>query len=87
MMHTFRLLQMAIEIGRDQKINVRRPDREFLLGIKSGKYEYEELLQMAHEKQEEMEAVFEQSGLREQPDLVYINSLAHSIRKHLYQAT
>ena len=86
MMHTFRLLQMAIEIGKDKKINVKRSDREFLLGIKSGKYEYEDLLKMAQEKQTEMEAAFEQSELREQPDLDYINSLAHSIRKRLYQA-
>ncbi len=86
MMHTFRLLQMAIEIGRDKEINVKRLDREFLLGIKSGKYEYEDLLQMAQKKQKEMDAAFEQSELRDQPDLEYINSLAYSIRKSLYQA-
>jgi len=52
MMHTFRLLQMAIEIANEKKINVRRPDRDFLLDIKSGKYEYDELLEMAKEKNE-----------------------------------
>jgi uncharacterized protein len=40
MMHTFRLLEMAKEIGESGEIVVKRPDREFLLNIKSGKDVY-----------------------------------------------
>ena len=35
MMHTFRLLEMALEIAREKQINVQRPNREFLLEIKN----------------------------------------------------
>ena len=47
MMHVFRLLLMAKEIAAEGKINVFRNDREFLLDIKQGKYEYDELVAKA----------------------------------------
>lgn len=85
MMHTFRLLDMAIEIGRDQKINVKRPNRDFLLGIKRGEYEYDRLLKMAEEKQVEMEAAFAHSSLPEQPDSAYLNELVYRLREKFYR--
>lgn len=54
MMHVFRLLEMAIEIGKEKKIKCKRAQSGFLLEIKSGKLEYEELLKMADLKKEEM---------------------------------
>ena len=84
MMHTFRLLEMAIEIAKEKKVNVRRPNRDFLLNIKSGKYEYDELLKMANEKQEEMEKAFENSELQEKPDREKINELTYRIREKFY---
>lgn len=86
MMHTFRLLEMAIEIGRDHAINVQRPNRDFLLSIKRGEFEYDDLLAMADKKQQEMESVFENSTLPDQPDITLINELAFEIRKGLYQS-
>lgn len=84
MMHVFRLLQMAIEIGREGKIQVRRPDRDFLLEIKSGKYAYEDLLIMAKEKQEEMEDAFAQSDLPDRPDVERIEELLVELRERFY---
>ena len=84
MMHTFRLLNMAIEIARQKQINVRREDRDFLLGIKSGAYEYEELLLLAKEKQTEMEQAFAASDLPEHPDLRYIRETTYEIRNMYY---
>jgi hypothetical protein len=85
MMHVFRLLEMAIEIGREKKVNVKRPNREFLLEIKSGKFEYEELLKMADLKQEEMEMAFENSTLPDEPDLAMINDLTYRLRDKFYK--
>ncbi len=85
MMHTFRLLEMAIEIGRDGIVNVKRPDRDFLLGIKAGNYEYDDLLKMANEKQLEMDRVFEKSILPESPDINAISELAFRIRERFYE--
>ena len=50
MMHTFRLLNMAEEIALYKEVFVSRKDRDFLLSIKSGKFEFNELIQMVEEK-------------------------------------
>lgn len=47
MMYTFHLLDMAAEILKDGQINVRRPNREELLRIRGGEYEYDDLIQRA----------------------------------------
>lgn len=85
MMHVFRLLEMATEIGNVGKVNVKRPNRDFLLDIKSGKYEYEELLIMANMKQSEMEFAFENSKLPDKPNLDYINDITFRIRDKFYK--
>jgi hypothetical protein len=84
MMHTFRLLEMAIEIGHNKVVNVVRPNRNFLLDIKSGRYEYEDLLVMAKEKQQEMELAFKHSDLPERPDIKMINELTFKLRDQFY---
>ena len=45
MMYVFRLLLMVKEIAVEGKINVFRHDRDFLLSIKKGKFEYDKLVQ------------------------------------------
>ncbi len=85
MMHVFRLLEMAIEIGKEKKVNVRRPNRDFLLDIKAGKFDYDELLKMAKMKQIEMESVFQQSSLQDKPDFKLINELTYILRDKFYK--
>jgi len=85
MLHTFRLLEMAIEIGRDKKINVLRSNRDFLLQIKSGAFEYDDLLAKAKLLQIEMENAFDNSDLPEKPDRELINDLAFRIRDRFYE--
>lgn len=84
MMHTFRLLYMAIEIAQEKKIKVRREDRDFLLKIKAGTFEYDELLNMAEAKRIKMERAFEQSDLPETPNLDYIQAMTFMLRKAYY---
>lgn len=84
MMHTFRLLSMAEEIGKEGKVHVRRPDRDFLLSIKKGNYEYEELVSQAESKLQEVKRIYEKSSLPEAPDLQKINSLLVEIREEFY---
>lgn len=85
MMHTFRLLNMAEEIAEYQEIRVQRADREFLLKIKKGEFEYEDLLNLAEEKIQRLETLFEQSSLPDTPDLPQINQLLVEIREGFYQ--
>jgi len=84
MMHTFRLLDMAIEIALEGRINVRRPNRKFLLKIKAGEFSYETLLEMAAEKQEEMKEAFAKSPLPDKPDIALIDGLTAKIRQEIY---
>lgn len=84
MMHTFRLLNCAEEIVREGKINVFRPDREYLLKIKSGAYEYEELLTMAEEKIEMLQQLYADSNLPDNPDENYLEQLLIETRKNIY---
>ena len=84
MMHTFRLLHMAIEIAQEKRVNVKRNDRDFLLKVKAGEYAYQELLEMAAQKQKHMESAFEKSDLPETPDLGHIKNLTFRLREELY---
>ena len=85
MMHTFRLLSMAEEIGKEGKINVRRDDRDFLLSIKRGEFEYKDLVQRAEKKIAEIAQIYESSILPKAPDLERIEQLLVGIRKELYR--
>ncbi len=85
MMHVFRLLLMAGEIATEQRINVRRPDRDFLLAVKRGDFEYEDLLEQAGTIQMKLPELFEESGLPDAPDLSLINDLLIGIRMAYYQ--
>ena len=85
MMHTFRLLHMAQEIAREHKVQVRRPDREFLLRIKSGEYLYDELVQRANDLIGQIEDDFARSDLPETPDPVIIEQLLVETREQYYQ--
>ena len=84
MMHTFRLLHMAKEIAFESTINVKRSDRAFLLDIKKGKFEYDELVSWAEERKLELEELYISSNLPERPDLNKINEILISIREEFY---
>jgi len=83
-MHTFRLLKMAKEIALEGSINVRRNDREFLLSIKNGEFEYEYLLKEAEKLKEELDILFMSSNLPESPNRHEINTLLKNMRKEFY---
>lgn len=84
MMHVFRLLMMAKEIATEGRINVFRKDREFLLAIKDGKFEYDDLLQQAEALKDELPALYQQSGLQDEPDVTSINDLLVKMREDYY---
>lgn len=84
MMHTFRLLHMAKEIGLSNEINVRRNNREFLLSIKNAEFEYDDLVFKAEKMKEELDTIYENSNLIEKPNLKEINKLVYKIREDFY---
>ncbi|WP_422858148.1 DNA polymerase beta superfamily protein [Flagellimonas sp. S174] len=84
MMHTFRLLHMAKEIASEHTIHVRRPDREFLLDIKHGKYEYDELVDWAENLKQDLENQYVKSTIPIRPQIEAINDLLYSLREKFY---
>ena len=85
MMHTFRLLNMAEEIAKEGTVNVRRHDRDFLLKIRSGAFDYEELVMLANEKVLLIDELYDKSALPLTPDLEKAENILIEIRGALYK--
>ncbi len=85
MMHTFRLLHMAEEIAKEGLINVRRTDREYLLRIKNGDFEYDDLVNEAEKIKSALEDFYDQSDLMARPDMDNVNKLLIDIRNEFYK--
>jgi uncharacterized protein len=85
MMHTIRLLQVAEEILREGQLNVRRPNREELLSIKSGNFQYEQLLEMAEQLMQKIETAYTLSKLQDAPDRDKVEKLLVEMRDELYR--
>jgi predicted nucleotidyltransferase len=84
MMHTFRLLNMAEEIALYREVIVHREDRDFLLKIRSGTFEFDTLMQMVEEKMERIKGLYEKSDLRDQPDIKKAENILIEIREEFY---
>lgn len=85
MMHTFRLLNMAEEIALHQKVMVYRHDREFLLNIRNGAFEFDELIQMIENKMEKIRELYLSSSLPDKPDTQKTENLLIEIRERFYK--
>jgi hypothetical protein len=85
MMHTFRLLDMAVEILAKGEVIVERPNREELLSIRAGEWEYDALIAQANEKMAEVEIVYAKSNLPASPDEAAIDALLVNLRTAFYQ--
>ena len=84
MMHTFRLLDMAAEILSTGDVIVRRPNRAELLNIRSGAFDYDELIARAEEKVAEIDEIARRSPLPEEPDTTRIEEILIEIRTEWY---
>jgi uncharacterized protein len=84
MMHVFRLLNMAEEIARDKKVNVRRSEREWLLKVRAGEFQYAELVARAEERIQLVDYLFKKSDLPDQPDGNLAELKLIEIRESMY---
>lgn len=85
MMHTIRLLQSCHNILSTGTLNIRVPNRNELLDIKSGKVEYDDLLSYAEKLLSEIEEAATTSVLKERPDKLFADKLLVEIRTTLYK--
>ncbi len=85
MMHTFRLLQMVKEIAEEKKLNVKRNDREYLLKIKGGYFEYDDLMKRAELLKNQLHIAFQKSDLPGEPNQKNIEKTLFQVREKFYQ--
>jgi uncharacterized protein len=84
MSHCIRLLEMSYEIATEHKIVVRRENREYLLKIRMGEMEYDDILQRAESLVDQVNAAFEASNLPEEPDEKFLKDLLEQVRIERY---
>ncbi len=84
MMHTIRLLQSAVNIFKNNKIEIRVKNRDELLSIKAGNWDYDDLLLLADKLIEELNLLAESSSLPDLPDKRKAEQTLIEIRNQLY---
>lgn len=72
--HLIRLTLMCKEILETHKINVKRPDAEFLLAIRNGLWSYDELMSWYENQAIILDDLYQTSNLRNEPERVKINN-------------
>jgi len=81
LMHTLRLLEQAVEIAKEGRIVLPRPNATWLKKVKAGDYQFDDLLVLAEEKHQEMEEAFEASELQESPSREDASQILLTIRE------
>lgn len=84
-LHLVRLFTSCIEVLRDHKLLVRRPDAEFLLEIRNGKFSYDELIEWAENKDKELDELYKTSTLKNEPERVKINDWLIDVLMRFYK--
>ena len=82
LMHCFRLLEMGIEVLDTGVLNVRRPNREWLLKVRAGEFDYDRLVDKAEEKLQLLDKAVTNSALPETVDNKLLNDILMEIRDY-----
>lgn len=80
-----RLLRMGYEIITENKVIVKRPDREELLSIKNGNWSYDKLIEYANEMQLKLDDSYKTTKLPKSVDYEKINNLYHQLYEEYNQ--
>ncbi|MBO0930797.1 DNA polymerase beta superfamily protein [Fibrella aquatilis] len=84
MMHTIRLLDMAAEILERGEVIVRRPNRDYLLQVRVGGFDYADLLEQAEARVAQIDTLAANSPLPDAPDLAQIEKTLIIMRQTWY---
>lgn len=79
-MHLRRLLDTALEIVTEKTINVRRPNAEYLLSIRRGEVNLDEIIEQAEKDLKLLDELFDKSDLPEDCDTEFVQELLLKIR-------
>jgi predicted nucleotidyltransferase len=82
-MHLVRLYLMCFDILEGRGIITYRPDREFLLDIRNGKYSYEDIFVMVDEYEAKLEKLRESTSLPQKPNYKKADELLMEINRRI----
>lgn len=85
MLHCIRLITMGKEIAEGKGLIVRRPEAKYLISIRKGEVNLQELLLQAENLKKEMDSLFLKSTLQDKVDRGYFLKLVTTIRKEYYK--
>ena len=85
-MHLCRLLKMGIEILTHREVWVRRPDADWLRGVRQGSFTYDELLEWARTRERELNKAEKNSSLPERPDFEAAETLVVELTRSFLRA-
>lgn len=80
-MHAVRLLTSVIEILKTHDYHTYRPDREWLLEIRNGKYSLDEIFEILDDLEAQVEELYKTSDLPEKCDYNKINEWLISLNR------
>lgn len=80
LMHCFRLLNMGLELAEEGTFNVHRKDREFLLKIRRGEFEYEDLIDQAEAKIIKLDEAFDNCSLPDSVDQSLVEDMLQELK-------
>lgn len=83
-MHCLRTMLMGQEIGQGKGLILRRPDKEYLIDIRRGKFNLEELIEDAKIGIKNMRDYYIDSDLPTNVDSDFVDNLLIEIRKEFY---
>jgi hypothetical protein len=81
LMHCRRLIDTAIEIATTGQVNVRRPDREYLLSIRRGEVKLADIIDKAEKDIKRMDELFAKSDLPDEVDSKAVEELLLKVRR------
>lgn len=85
MMHCIRMLECAEEIATTGILTVKRPNAEYLLSIRRGEMNLEDILKVATEKITGLKELFEKSDLPDDVDKEFAHTLVNDVRKDYWK--
>ncbi len=85
-MHTLRLLYECKELMAERTITLPRPERDFLVRVRTGKYSIEKVVSMAEKLFSECEETAKRSSLPERVDRMAISQLLANCYRETWDA-
>ncbi len=84
LLHCVRLIDTAIEIAETGTINVRRPNKDYLIEIRQGKHDLQSILSRCEKDLIKIDETFDKCNLPDIVSPVFIDNLLTELRNELY---